>query len=306
MRQGVARGLLVFQREAVDVGRQHVQLVVTQVSLGRHVTVTTGTYGVLHVQHAGTIQPYIIGQVGRAQQRVTLAVRTVAGHAVGREDLLAGFDIHTFGFQARQATNIARHVTYTFLANDRQPGRHGSLTAALQGGEDLLGLAAPQPVVVGQVREAEGTPGVGTVAHRAVGGEQALTDTARFFITGYFGDRQVGVTGEDRCKLLFGTLYFTLVLVDLGPAQYARPFAHAGVQDQVDHGEDQSRHEQHEPPAGQGVIQFGDAVILVTGSAVGLVRPLALTRGEQQPGDQDKEDHGEGNDIPAPEITHFS
>ncbi|GGI97592.1 hypothetical protein GCM10009083_12940 [Halopseudomonas pertucinogena] len=33
MRHRVARVLLVFQREAVDVGSKHVQLVLTQVSL---------------------------------------------------------------------------------------------------------------------------------------------------------------------------------------------------------------------------------------------------------------------------------
>src|SRR5690554_3898115 len=160
MRQGVAWLLLVFQREAVDVGRQHVQLVVAQVGLGGHVAVTTGTDGVLYLHGAGTVQPDIIGQVGSAQQVVALALGTVTGHAVGGEDLLAALQITTFGLQTGQAADIGSSGAYTVYTDHRQPGSHGRLTALTQGGQNLLGLTAPQPVVVGQVREAVGTAGI--------------------------------------------------------------------------------------------------------------------------------------------------
>ena len=42
-------------------------LVFTQVSLCRHVAVTTITHSLLNLQEAGAIQPDVIGQVGRTQ-----------------------------------------------------------------------------------------------------------------------------------------------------------------------------------------------------------------------------------------------
>src|SRR5690606_23149003 len=198
MRQGVAWLLLVFQREAVDVGRQHVQLVVTQVGLGGHVAVTTGTDGVLYLHGAGTVQPDIIGQVGSAQQVVALALGTVTGHAVGSEDLLAAFQITTFGLQTGQAADIGSSGAYTVFTDHGQPGSHGRLTALTQGGEELVGRTAQQRVVVARVREAVGTAGTRGVTYGAVGGEPALTDAARLFLTLHVGNRHVAVLGVDR------------------------------------------------------------------------------------------------------------
>src|SRR5690606_27462712 len=146
--------------------------------LGGHVAVTTGTDGVLYLHGAGTVQPDIIGQVGSAQQVVALALGTVTGHAVGSEDLLAAFQITTFGLQTGQAADIGSSGAYTVFTDQWQPGSHVWLTALTQGGQDLLGVTAPQPVDVGQVRETVGTAGIRAVTYGAVGGEQALTDAA--------------------------------------------------------------------------------------------------------------------------------
>src|SRR5690606_40937625 len=105
----------------------------------------------------------------------------------------------------------------TVFTDHRQPGGHGRLTALTQGGQDLLGLTAPQPVVVGQVGEAEGAPSVRAVTYGAVGGEQALTDAASLFITCHVGNRHVAVLGVDRLEAGFGALHFALVLIHLGP-----------------------------------------------------------------------------------------
>src|SRR5690606_38147557 len=183
------------------------------------VAVTTGTDGVLYLHGAGTVQPDIIGQVGSAQQVVALALGTVTGHAVGSEDLLAAFQITTFGLQTGQAADIGSSGAYTVFTDHRQPGSRGRLTALSQGAQDLLGLTAPQPVVVGQVREAVGTAGIRAVTYGAVGGEQALTDAASLFITCHVGNRHVAVLGVDRLEAGFGALYFTLVLIYLRRAR---------------------------------------------------------------------------------------
>src|SRR5690606_21232945 len=160
-------------------------------------------------------------------------------------------------------------------------------------------------VIVGQVGEAEGAPSVRTVANRAVGSEQALTDAASLFVTCHIGNRHVAVLGVDRLEAGFGALYFTLVLIYLGPAQHAGELAHARIQDQVDDSEHQGGDEQHEPPAGQGVVILFDAVIGMAHGLGGLVRLRALARWKQQPSDHHKEVNGTYNEVPAPEITHF-
>src|SRR5690606_9404453 len=198
MRRGVAWLLLVFQREAVEVGRQHVQLVFTQVGLGGHVAVTTGTDGVLYLHGAGTVQPDIIGQVGSTHQVVALALGTATGYAVGSNDLLGARQFGTFGRQTGQAADIGGSGAYAIFTDHRQPGGHGRLTALTQGGQDLLGPTAPQPVIVSQVGEAVGTAGIRAVTYGAVGGEQALTNDASLFIPCHLGGGPVAVAGVGR------------------------------------------------------------------------------------------------------------
>src|SRR5690606_18684629 len=127
--------------------------------------------------------------------------RTVASHAVGSEDGLASFRIGLHVL--RQLATVQGHaqesgnVAYALVADDFAPGRHHALAATHDGGLDGGGFATPAPVVVGQVREAVGTLGVGAVAHRAVGREHAAAHFQGFRILGHFLDRHGGVLGED-------------------------------------------------------------------------------------------------------------
>ena len=143
--------------------------------------------------------------------------------------------------------------------------------------------------MVGQVREAVGALGVGTVADGAVGGEQAGTHFQCLLVLGHFGNRHGGELGVQRTVLLVRAGHFLLPLVDAGPAflvtrQDAFPVAQARVQDQVADREDHGADEQHEPPLGQRVVILLDAVEGVTHRLVGGVRTLALAGREQQPG----------------------
>ena len=127
--------------------------------------------------------------------------------------------------------------------------RHDRLASLTQGGQNLLGRAAPNPVIVGQIGEAKGTACVGSVAYRTVGGKQTLANTQGLWVFGHFLDRHGRVAGKDRCKLCLGTFNLTLVLAYLGPAKHALPLAQAGVQCQVNTGKNHGADEQHEPPA---------------------------------------------------------
>src|SRR5690606_23745415 len=86
---------------------------------------------------------------------------------------------------------------------------------------DVGRRAAPAPLVVGQVGETVGALGVGAVAHRAVGGEQAAAHLQGLLVLGHFLDRQAGVLGVDRRVLLVGADHFLFPLVHTGPAALA-------------------------------------------------------------------------------------
>ncbi len=126
---------------------------------------------------APAVQPDLVGQVGRAERLVALAVGAVAGRA-DRE--LGAAELGRDGCRAGCPTGSAR--------SSRRCARPRPLpTAAAIGGicptrplrdrlPDRLGRAAPQPVVVGQVREALAAARVRAVAGGAVVDEQALAD----------------------------------------------------------------------------------------------------------------------------------
>ncbi|MCY1548502.1 hypothetical protein D9M68_846200 [compost metagenome] len=81
----------------------------------------------------------------------------------------------------------------------------------------------------------------------------------------------------------------------------AFPVAHARVHDQVADGEDQGADEQHEPPLGQRVVIFLDAVEGVADGFVGAFLTLAPASGEDQPGQRNQRGAGEQGYVPTPE-----
>jgi hypothetical protein len=84
------RGLLALQSftaaQAVDIGRQHLDRgrAETVAPGGHHAGVGIG-HGFGNRGAAAAIEPDLVGQVGRAEHAVALAVRVVTGHAIGRK-----------------------------------------------------------------------------------------------------------------------------------------------------------------------------------------------------------------------------
>ncbi|MDT4861857.1 hypothetical protein FQZ97_964780 [compost metagenome] len=174
---------------------------------------------------------------------------------------------------------------------------------------DRFRLAAPAPIAVGEVGEPHGALGIRAVADGAVGGEQASAHLHRLRVLGHVLDGHGRVAGEDRLVLAFGLVHLTLPLGHLGPAfgvagEDSLPVAQAGVGHQVAGGEQQGADEQHEPPLGQRVVVFLDAVEGVTHGLVRGALGLALAGSEDQPGQRQQGKDGEQGYVPAPESGH--
>src|SRR5690606_13871196 len=94
------------------------------------------------------------------------------------EAALAGGGQSRVGLDAGQALHVGGHLGDADVAADRRrQRRHGGLATVQDGLEDVVGGAgAPLPAVVGQVGEALGAARVGSVAERAVVGEQAAAE----------------------------------------------------------------------------------------------------------------------------------
>ncbi|EJT83471.1 hypothetical protein PPS11_35185 [Pseudomonas putida S11] len=114
---------------------------------------------------------------------------------------------------------------------------------------------------------------------------------------------------EDRTELGVGLLHLLLPFVGASPAifiarQDALPVAQARIEDQVADREHQGADEQPEPPLGQRVVVFLDAVEAVAHGLVGGVAALALAGGEQQPGQANQATDGQYADVRTPEGGH--
>src|SRR5690606_9099117 len=198
----------------------------------------------------------------------------------------------------------------TVFANHIDPTWHGRLAAFHDGGLDGFRLAAPQPVVVGEVGETVGTLGIGAMADRAVGGEQATTHLQGLRILSHFLYRHGSELGEERAVLLVGTVHFTFPFLHLGPAifvagQDALPVAQARIKDQVTEGEYHGADEQHEPPARQRVVVFLDAVIGMADGFFSAFVALALASRQQQPDQGCNGPQTQQGDVPTPKRGHL-
>src|SRR5690606_26790362 len=107
-----------------------------------------------------------------------------------------------------------------------------------------------------------------------------------------------------RQVLLAGEAFLRGAVQVLVARQQALPGTQARVERQVGHAEDDGAHVEQEPPLGQRVVVFLDAV---EGMAEGLFRGLtglAFAGGEDQPDQRHQTAKGQGRDVPAPEGGH--
>src|SRR5690606_18501221 len=216
-------------------------------------TVTAITQGLLDLAEARAVKPHVVRQVRRTHGLNAFGVRPVADYAIGGEDLLTLLNVTVDAFRnvtTGKAANVASDVANAFFADYIFPRRHHGLATAKDGGLDGFRFATVQPVMVGQVGEAIGALGIGAMADRAVGGEQASTHFQGLRILGDFLDRHSGELGVQRAVLLIGPVHFALPFLDLGPTtfvtrQQAFPVAEAGVERQIAKREYHGGDEQH-------------------------------------------------------------
>src|SRR5690554_6927320 len=155
----------VPEAQAVDVGGHQVDALLADVGgLGRHVAVAAVAQGLAHgVRHALArclVEPDVVGQVGRPQCLVAGAVGHMAGGTHRGEGRRTRFGTLLVVLEAGERQHVLGDVLDVGLTQ-LLPGGHQAVTTAVQGGEDLLGLATVEPVVVGQVGEAVAALGVG-------------------------------------------------------------------------------------------------------------------------------------------------
>jgi len=303
-------------------------VIALQLFLRRHLPLAAIANGLLQLGKARTVDERLrVGQVRRAHGRGALALRPVAGHAVGGEQLLAVVGIGLGAFRKAAAIELAGDergdIGNALFAQYITPGWHHAVAAAHDGGLDGFRLAAPAPVVVGQVGEAIGALGIGAVAHRAVRGEQACAHLQRLRVLGDLFDRHRRELGEDRPEACVGLGHFLFPLVHAGPPrlavgefgllvvvqvriarQDAFPVAQARVQHQVAEGEDDGADEQPEPPFRQRVVVLLDAIEGMPDGFVGDLFALALAGRQQQPGQREDGAQGQDGNVQTPEGCH--
>ena len=179
----------------------------------------------------------LVGEVGRAEQRVALAVHAVAGGAVGLEDRLAGGRERRVGLAGRSSCSARRRhlVARPSRADHRAPGRHRRRCGPpVMVCHDRVGIAAPLPVAVGQVREALGAAAVRAVALGAVVLEQVACRGHRLRVVGELRERSSRRTARRQAAAFASAAAFScFVLPGLRPALDALQVAETRVQDEV-------------------------------------------------------------------------
>ena len=137
-----------------------------------------------------SIKPNLIGQVGCTELTIAFAFRSVTDRAIVGEDLCSARQVGSrLGFETRQRANIvgdSRDFGGLQQAIAAE-GRHRPLMAIVVSGAgavpdglgDVIQLAAPQPVVVVQVRISFGAAAPGAVTRRAIVSKSAPSKRSR-------------------------------------------------------------------------------------------------------------------------------
>src|SRR3990167_8513232 len=311
-------------------------IVTQEISLGGHLAVTAVAQSLLHLSKTGAVEPDFVGQVRCAHGLLALTFSAMTDCTIGREDILTcgkvNFDTFRI-FQARQGANVAGNVTDAFFADAVLPRWHRRLTAGHDGGFDGFRLAAIQPVIVSQVREAICALGIRAVADRAVGGKQAAAHFQRLLVLSHLLDRHGSIFGKDWAVLAFSLGHFLFPMMHTGPAcialgttsnfdvrcerllrfsievviawQQTFPVTQARVERQVAEGEYDGANKQHEPPFGQRVVELFDTVEGVADSFFGGFFALALAGAEDQPSQGKDGAQRQNGYVPTPERGHW-
>src|SRR6266542_1886593 len=247
-----------------------------EILMRRHLALAAAGDGLHHRLFRAPEEPDVVGQVGRADGRVALAVRPVAGGADGK--LLLSLRRQR-GVRARhgEAEYVVGDFSHlSFAAKHWAHWRHHAAAAVHDRGLDRFRVAAEKPILVAQIGETKAAAGIGAMALRAVGEEKALPDGARFRIVRHHCQILLSELVEDGAVLGCGLLGFGLVFAARAPAECAGKTAEPGIQHQIDQREHDGQVEHPHPPARKRIVVLGE--VLVPGMAVQL-RRAGRTRG---------------------------
>src|SRR5690606_145239 len=156
--RGTLRAGLVGQRP--DPGGDQARTgFAEQLAVGGHDAVATVGDGFVQAFLAVAVHPVVVGQVRRAERLVAGAVDAVAGHAHALVQALAlgGEEVAADRLlRVAEGAHVGDHVVDRVRAahafEHGAPLGHDAFAPVEHGLQDLLGLAAPVPDVVGQVR----------------------------------------------------------------------------------------------------------------------------------------------------------
>src|ERR1700728_1823333 len=88
--RGSWRGIITV-REVIDIGGEHADLIVAEARAPRrHVALSAAADGRLDIGHAATVQPDMVGEIGRTKCLIALAIRPVTGRTDRLEGRLGG------------------------------------------------------------------------------------------------------------------------------------------------------------------------------------------------------------------------
>src|SRR3954471_2740142 len=135
--------------------------------------------GLAYRGQRAAVQPGAVGEIGCAHGRVAVRVRTVARGAQLLELVVPGVHVTRLELASTQAHHVTEYVFDPARTQRLAPRGHDSITPAANGRDQRVGIAAVQPVLVGEVREAGRSTAVGTVAGGAIVEEQVAADVER-------------------------------------------------------------------------------------------------------------------------------
>jgi hypothetical protein len=196
------------------------------------------------------MEPDLVGKVGSADLLIAFAVRAVASSANLLERRLAEMAAQGIIGAAGKRQDVVHHVLRAFVAAHRSAKRgHHPDSSIGDGRLDCLGRAAPQPVLVGQIRESAAAAGVRCMTLRAVVKEEFLPDRQRLWVSGkghHVLRSELFINGP---VLRIGLAVLVVKLPELGPTEHPGIAAEAGIGQQISQAEQDGEIEEPGPPA---------------------------------------------------------
>ena len=256
------------------------------------------------------MQPNIVGQVGGSQCLIALSVHAMAGGACCELGLAQVGPQRVMG-AARQAQHVVGQIFHIVCRSHcGGHGRHLPVAAVSKCLGNVGRSTAVQPIGIRQVGKAFGTPGIRTVALRAVVHKQTLTNGFGLWVTRHILGRHRSELGIQRRYFRIALVHFRLVLAYLCPTQLTSGTAQAGVHGQVGQSKHNGDNEKPHPPARQWIVHLPQVTVphVAGGVVMGRHGPSFATEPQQQSAGQDAQDRDAGNEDgpkPACKVAHI-